>query len=153
MSASPSSDAFSFIRSTNLSTEPAIRTAAAFAASFPLGSSIPTQSFLSVTLSPSLRPIEEPSTFIALLSTTNSLSISLRSKAIRADIIFVVLAIGSLCFSFFPKSTSPLSASITIADLAPISLRSMASASKHSNGTNSKSDIKADRIFIKTHPL
>ena len=50
---------------------------------------------LPVTISPSTSPIDEPSTFIASLSTTNSSSRLPLSINSRVVIIFVVLAIGS----------------------------------------------------------
>ena len=90
----PSSLVLSFISFTNAGTEPATRTAAAFAASFPEARSIPCAKMRKVTLSPGRSPIDEPSTATSLAFTAKLLSASVCSSAISAVIILVVLAIG-----------------------------------------------------------
>jgi acetyl-CoA carboxylase carboxyltransferase component len=62
--------AFLFIRSANFGIDPAIFTAAAFAASFPEGKSIPFANVNNEALSPARNPIEVPSTMIAFESTS-----------------------------------------------------------------------------------
>ena len=115
----PREAALRFISATKAFILPEMRTAAAPAASLPLASSMPTASAYRVTVSPCRRPMLEPSTRMAVSSTVNSCCRLGCSRVSRAVMIFVVLAMGSCRWISCANSTSPLSASITMAAAAP----------------------------------